>query len=533
MVPWHPDDAGAAVWVINVFKGYWMEAFNWKIFLDRHRDGTILEWKKRLKEAVSPHYAQRPSDELAGTTTRAFDAFTRVLAFDDYTLINKFINKITKARLETGFPLDDVQKAFEIYRQLIIPILIKESPVALLCKNIEAVNTSLAYTIHRFSNHFQKMHEKYIKDYAKQLEKDVAARTSELKESEFKYKTLVEDISDGYLALNREIITFVNPAFCRMHGYEDKEIIQESFLQLVAKESHKKVKQAITGQKRFEIEPEAFEYLRQTRNGECLPTEINFRALRFKDQELTLCIVRDITKRVETEKKNRQIERMTYIGELTASLSHEIRNPLSSVKMNLQILSRNIILSGNDRKRLQISENEIDRLESILQGLLNYAKPLILKPSLININEIICSCFELLKIKFFRKSINYQLKADNNLRAFPADKGKLEQIIINLLLNALDSVDDFGEIRVLTSEKQQDGSPYAVIRIEDDGKGIGTELIPHIFEPFYTTKTNGTGLGLANVKQIVNAHNGEIHVFNLENKGTAFEISLPMGQHDD
>ncbi len=221
---------------------------------------------------------------------------------------------------------------------------------------------------------------------------------------------------------------------------------------------------------------------------------------------------------------------MTYIGQLTASLSHEIRNPLSSVKMNLQILSKNIILSGNDRKRLQISKNEIDRLEGILQGLLNYAKPLSLNLGLTNLNDIVCACIELLEIKFHRKSIEYQINIDNNLKEFPADRGKLEQIIINLLLNALDSVDDFGNINTITAQKKIKGKAYAMIRIEDDGKGVSKELLPHIFEPFYTTKTNGTGLGLANVKQIVRAHHGDIKVFNLKDKGTAFEVFLPMGE---
>ncbi len=507
-----------------------MVSFKWEEFLKKHRDEIVFEWGTRLKNDVSNHYAQRSPEELSMTTVRAFDSFYQVLVHKNYALINEFINEITKIRLEAGFRLDDVQKAFEIYRRILIPILVKESPAALLCENIEAVNTSLAYTIHRFSHHFQKMYDQYINKYAKQLEKDVAERTGELRKSEDKYKTLVEDISDGYLALYGEKIAFVNPAFCRMHGYEAEEILKKSFLVFVSMENHEKVRAIIDGEGRKGIEPEAFEYMRLTREGKCLPTEINFRLSWFGEQEYTLCIVRDITKRVEMEKKSREIERMTYIGQLTASLSHEIRNPLSSVKMNLQILSKNIILNGNDRKRLQISKNEIDRLEGILAGLLNYAKPLSLKFALININDIVCACIELLEIKFHRKSVDYKVMVDSSLKEFLGDKGKLEQIIINLLLNALDSVDDFGNIRIITHQEKQKGKPYAMIRIEDDGKGVPKELLPHIFEPFYTTKTNGTGLGLANVKQIVEAHHGQIKVCNLKDKGTAFEVFLPLGE---
>jgi signal transduction histidine kinase len=279
-------------------------------------------------------------------------------------------------------------------------------------------------------------------------------------------------------------------------------------------------------------QPEAFEYLRLTKDGKHLPTEINFRPSRFEGREYNLCIVRDITKRVEMEKRSREMERMTYVGHLTASLSHEIRNPLSSVKMNLQILSKNMILKGNDRKRLQISEREINRLERILQELLDFAKPVSLKFAMTDINLLVCSCVDLLEIKFHRKSVDCLINVDDGLKAFLADKGKIEQVIINLLLNALDAIDDFGQVRISTSQKIHRGKSFALIRIEDDGRGIPKELLAHIFEPFYTTRSSGTGLGLANVKQIVTAHNGRIKVIDSKVKGTIFEVFLPMGGVD-
>ncbi len=503
--------------------------FDWEDFLNRHRDEIVLEWRDRLKHDVSQNYAKRPVKELIMTIGMACDSFCRMIAHHDFAPINDFINEITKIRLEAGFPLDDVQKAFELYRQIVIPILVKESPPYLLVKNIEAVNTGLAYTIHRFSSHFQKKHETYLKQYALQLENDVAERTEELQESEHKYKTLVEDISDGYLVLNKEEIAFVNPAFYRMHGYQSTDTIHTSFLSFVAEENLEQVGTIINRKVKKGTQPEAFEYLRVTKDGKHLPTEINFRPSRFEGREYNLCIVRDITKRVEMEKRSREMERMTYVGHLTASLSHEIRNPLSSVKMNLQILSKNMILKGNDRKRLQISEREINRLERILQELLDFAKPVSLKFTVTDINLLVCSCVDLLEIKFHRKSVDCLINVDEGLKEFLADKGKIEQVIINLLLNALDAIDDFGQVRISTAQKTQGGKSFALIRIEDDGRGIPKELLAHIFEPFYTTRSSGTGLGLANVKQIVTAHKGRIQVIDSEVKGTIFEVLLPMG----
>jgi PAS domain S-box-containing protein len=507
-------------------------AFSWDTFLSRHRDRILYEWQNRLHNRVSARYASRPIEELAQTTSDACDAFSRVLADNDYTLINRFISEITRIRLEAGFPLADVQKAFELFREIVIPILVAESSGTMLCRNIEAVNQGLAYTIHRFSSHFQKMHETYLKDYARRLEKDVAARTAELKDSEQQYRRLVEEIQDGYLVLSREKIEYVNPAFCRLHGVTPDQALQQPFLSFVAEKNRDRVEQIITGETTDSdgktIEPEAFEYLRKTRDGTCLPTEINFKPSWFKGRAHHLCIVRDITRRVEMEKKSRKMERMAYIGHLTASLSHEIRNPLSSVKMNLQILGKNRAFTGNDKRRLAISEREIHRLETILQQLLDFAKPMALDLAETDLNQVIERCTELLEVKLTQQHTTCTIRTDSSLPPLMADRSKLEQLVINLLLNALDSVAESGTIVVSTAFRHLDTGSFAVIRVQDDGKGISGEALPYIFEPFFTTKTIGTGLGLANVKQIATAHQGRVEVVDIKPQGTAFEVLLPL-----
>ena len=507
-------------------------AFSWNIFLDRHRDRILAEWQDRLHNRVSARYAARPIEELAQTTSDACDAFCRVLADNDYTRINQFISEITRIRLEAGFPLADVQKAFELFREIVIPVLVKESSGPRLCRNIEAVNQGLAYTIHRFSSHFQKMHETYLKDYARRLEKDVAVRTAELMESEQQYRRLVEEIQDGYLVLSREKIEYVNPAFCRLHGVTPDQALQQSFLSFVAEKNRGRVQQIIAGETTDSagnsIEPDAFEYLRRTRDGTCLPTEINFKPSWFKGRAHHLCIVRDITRRVEMEKKSRKMERMAYIGHLTASLSHEIRNPLSSVKMNLQILGKNQAFTGNDKRRLAISEREIHRLETILQQLLDFAKPMTLDMTETDLNQVIERCTELLEVKLLQQHTCCTVQTDPALPVILADRSRLEQLVINLLLNALDSVTDGGAILIRTMLRHLDTGAVAVIRVQDDGKGIPRDALPYIFEPFFTTKTIGTGLGLANVRQIATAHQGRVEVMDLKPRGTAFEVLLPV-----
>lgn len=504
--------------------------FSFETLLHRHRDRIIREWRDRLLKEVSDHYARRDPDELAVTTARAYDAFAQVLADNDYTAVNRFINEITKVRLESGFPLDDVQKAFELFRQIIVPVLVDESPRSFLSRNIEQVNTCLAYTIHRFSNHFQKMHETCLKEYADRLERDVAARTVQLKESEHKYKTLVEEISDGYLVLEGETIAFVNPAFCQMHGIDKpKQILMTPFLNFVHKKDREAVRQVVTRNSSGNAVSGAFEYRRLTRNGRALATEMGLRPSFFEGRHYTLCIVRDITRRVKMEKKSRRMERMAYIGQITASLSHEIRNPLSSIKMNLQILGQNNPFTGNDQKRLQITQTEIQRLETILQQLLDFAKPISLTPGEVDVNAVVDFCISLLEVKFRKIQVKCRITTDPSLPGIMADKAKIEQVVINLLLNALDSVETGGKVTVTTGIRTMDGTGFAAIQVTDNGKGIPADLISHIFEPFYTTKAMGTGLGLANVKQIVAAHKGHVQVVTPGTGSTAFEVLLPIG----
>lgn len=501
--------------------------FNWEAFLDRHRDYIVSEWKKRLRSTVSDRYARRSSPELSATTTQACDAFCRVLARDDFGPINDFINKITRIRLEAGFPLTDVQKAFELFRRIVIPLLVEASPPGVLCRNIEAVNDCLAYTIHRFSSHFQKKHETHLKEHARLLEKEVAERTSELRDSEHQYKSLVEGISDGYLVLSGDTIAFVNQAFCQMHGVGEPDILLRSFLDFVAEESKGMVVRTMADSGDRTVE--AFEYQRMTADGQSLPTEINFRPTRFRDQDYDLCIVRDITRRKAMEKKSREMERMAYIGKLTASLSHEIRNPLSSVKMNLQILGKNNRFTGNDQRRLDITQREIRRLEGILQELLDFAKPVTVRPGDLDIHAVIRSCVELLDGKLRKKQVTCKIRHDPRLADIRADRGKVEQLLINLLLNALDSVDTEGRIEVSTARTERDGTAFARIRVADDGHGISEDRLPHIFDAFYTTKASGTGLGLANVRRIAEAHKGHVAAANRPGGGAAVDLFLPMG----
>lgn len=500
-------------------------------FFNANRDEIIGRWVELLKTDVGPQYAARPRRELLGTVSKAYDAEVDVIISSDYEKINGFITEITKMRLEAGFRLSDVQKAFELFRRLVIDLLIHETTLAEFSDSVVRMNDCLNYTIHRFSDYFQAMHEKKILEHNRLLEAEIRARTAELVESELNYKTLVEEINDGYFVVQNKAIVFANQAFCNMHGYDLKEALGGNFSDFVAPEDREKIvalhKEGLDEQ----TPPRTFEYLRLTKKKETFPTEIQSKVARYDNIVSRIGICRDITNRVRMEKKVRESERMAYIGQITTSLSHEIRNPLSAIKMNLQILKKNPQIMGNDQRRIDISAKEVNRLERILEEVLDFAKPLQIKTGRVDINAVVLASLELLDMKFAEAGINTITDLDWKLPEIQADGEKLGQALINILLNALEASSYGSKVEILTTLGSGSGNEVE-IRLADEGHGIARQHASDIFKPFFTTKSSGTGLGLSNAHRIIDAHGGRIDVGNRPIPGAFFKIILPVEKPD-
>jgi PAS domain S-box-containing protein len=320
---------------------------------------------------------------------------------------------------------------------------------------------------------------------------------------------------------------FANPAFCNMHGYKSEEVIGKKFYSFIEANSRKKFIDIYEKSFRKKGTPRTFEYLRLTRDGQSYPTEILAKVTLYDNKISTIGICRDITQRVRMEQKIRETERMAYIGQITTSLSHEIRNPLSAVQMNLQILKKNLQLKGNDRRRIDISVREVKRLENILKQMLDFAKPVQLNFNRNSLNSILISSIELLEMKFKEKNITLDIELDPDIPDIQSDEEKLGQAVINLLLNALEASPAGYPIKVRSRYNIRNGRDAEVI-ISDKGSGIPEKHLNDIFKPFFTTKTLGTGLGLCNVKRIVEAHEGRIEVKNIQTGGSEFKIHLPF-----
>jgi signal transduction histidine kinase len=223
------------------------------------------------------------------------------------------------------------------------------------------------------------------------------------------------------------------------------------------------------------------------------------------------------------------------LGRLVGVIAHEIKNPLSTIKVNLRLIDEELQNGSaadaeqrvaRARRKLAIIDKEATRLEQILDGFLRYADRTKPKLSPLDLNGLVADLFDFYLPQAVSHSITMRQCLFNGPLICPADAGMLKQAVLNLFINAQQALATGGELMVRT-ERQGN---FAQIQISDTGIGIPLDRLPHIFEPYQSSRPNGAGLGLATVKKIIDAHNGTISVVSEPGKGTAFTISLPLSE---
>ena len=238
--------------------------------------------------------------------------------------------------------------------------------------------------------------------------------------------------------------------------------------------------------------------------------------------------------------KLQETERLAVVGELAAGMAHEIKNPMAGIKVSMEVLSQDSPLPPEDKEVLLRVINEIDRITNMIKGLLNYARPP--KPELISVDvnhlleaTIKSAQYSLrspkLKANGPHRQIEFVKDLNPDLPPIVADPNQLQQVFLNLILNAVDAIDSANELRgVITTQSQRSTDQTVQITISDNGKGIDSESLKNIFKPFFTTKPQGTGLGLAITKRLVEQHHGgKITVANNpEGKGVTFTLTFPI-----
>lgn len=503
------------------------KAMELKAVLERYHEQIIETWFKALRSDRSGRYYQEPADDLRSLISRAAQAFHEVLVADQWGSLQAFITSIAKKRFGQGFKVSEVQKAFELYRQTLIPLLIAELDPAEICAVMLRLQRCMVFTITSFSEFFQEIHEEFLRSHADSLEREVARRTEELAKSQRKYKTLVEDINDGYFVVVDGEIAFANQSFAKMHGYLLRDVLKVNYLNFVAPESHKKVEPAYESSRTKGIAPTCIEYLRLCKDGRKLPTEIIAKLSTFSNQPANIGICRDISERVALEKKIRETEKLKALAKQASSLAHEVRNPLSAIRMNLQIIEQ----SESDPVRLRlldISLREITRIERSLQEMMDLSIPFRMNRKHVDLRSLLTNSLQAMHQRIANNKLTVSLRLSRQIKNIRVDPYRLEQAIVNLLFNAIEAQPSTGKIFLSSRPINGKGRSWVEITVGDSGPGIAKEILPYLFDPMFTQKSKGTGIGLSNVKKIVEAHGGEIRVKPRRPEGTNFCMRLPL-----
>ncbi len=279
-----------------------------------------------------------------------------------------------------------------------------------------------------------------------------------------------------------------------------------------------------------------------------------------------VAIITDVTKRKQLEQHLIQSERLMATGEMAAIIAHEFRNALTSIKMILQLQRESQRLRPADRKSMDVALDSIYHMEAVVQELLNFARPAPMEFRNAKIDAIIDEALAFVRLRTRKQHIALTTSFGSDLPEMTLDSVHLKEAIINLLLNAVQAIEgkpaggESGAISVAVkrtvlsrSVRQyappaygeadegangvdgreivlKKGSPCVVISVTDSGPGIERHLLPRIFDPFVTTKANGTGLGLPMVKRTVNAHGGIVTVRTVRGRGATFELLLPLNR---
>jgi len=227
----------------------------------------------------------------------------------------------------------------------------------------------------------------------------------------------------------------------------------------------------------------------------------------------------------------RRADRLASLGTLTAGLAHEIRNPLVAIKTLTQLLPERLEDEEFRNHFLNIAAGEVDRISNLVNELLDFARPSNPKLEFEDVNTIIDGMILLVTTESKKKNIQIAKQYTPDLPSVKVDREQIKQVFLNILLNAIEATPDRGEITVKTrSFLKPGGEPHVQVEIKDTGCGIPKEHLEEIFNPFFTTKTSGSGLGLSISNQIVQDHKGYIDVGSRVNQGTSFFVNLPVDQ---
>jgi len=372
----------------------------------------------------------------------------------------------------------------------------------------------------------------------------VAATEQELKA----FAMAVENSADAIVMSKPDgIIYYVNPEFEKVTGYSRAEAVGRTPSMLRVKdtpaETYKDMWDSIVAKK-----PWRGELWNRRKSGEIYPVELTISPILDENQEIVsilgmhrdIALAREYREKLEreVEERSRQIvetEGLTAVGRMASMIAHDLRNSLSTVKMNLQILARGQEGTQSiEQEYCRIGLGQVHYMEDFLTDILSYARPSNLQCDWQDLNYLVDETMSAVSLHAVEKNIELTFDAGLNIPELFCDQTKVMAVLRNLIDNAILAMPTGGKILVITELFDEIGESHdaedssVLVSITDAGTGISDADLASVFDPFFTTRTKGTGLGLAIVKRTIEQHGGEVAVSSTLGEGTTFSFTLPQ-----
>ncbi|MCJ7809498.1 MAG: ATP-binding protein, partial [Desulfobulbaceae bacterium] len=359
---------------------------------------------------------------------------------------------------------------------------------------------------------------------------------------------LIENSIEGVLACNREgIVVVFNKTLEEMLGYSQSEVCNKMlFSQFFHAEDFNKFTEKLYGEE-YGIKKQLplFETSLINKSGDSVPVQVSAKVMFEDDEDIGFATffwhpteTGSLEQKPEDQATLLQQHKLISLGRLAASVVHEINNPLAGILnylgLMIKILGRESPLDAENLTKfgryLDLVESEIRRCSIIMSNLLAFSRKSNLEFSEVDIDELLERCIILSQHKLDLQNIEIRKRTDSEVPKVWGDFNQIQQCVINLIFNAIDAMPDGGTLTLESSFNRDKG--IVRIRVQDTGYGIAKEHLTHIFDPFYTTKTEGEGfgLGLSTVHGIIERHKGSINLKTEVGEGTIFTIDLPVAK---
>ncbi len=348
-------------------------------------------------------------------------------------------------------------------------------------------------------------------------------------------ESIVNDSADVIFALDNELrFRSWNRAAERIFGWREADVLGNSFTMLMPPElvqagEMERIDRHVDKEGYYH-----FETVRLAKDGRRVPVEVTVSLLRDPQGNMIgrSAILRDVTERKALEEEKLRAERLAVIGTMSARLAHEIRNPLSSITLNIDLVGDEIGTLAKDkqsdaeeaRSLLRSIDSEVRRIQRVTEDYLQFARLPKLHHDMVSLNEILSQGVAFMQSLFEATGVTVETGLDPSVPSIHADEGQLWQAILNLIRNALEAMPKGGALTIRTSFEKS----TIVLTVADTGKGMTEHEREQIFKPFFSTKVGGTGLGLPLTQQIITEHGGRVQCESVQDRGTTFVIELPV-----